>query len=268
VNFIEKTLAGLSGAMDHAATAEAVAGGGGWLQRLDPRAKLCGLLPLIFAAAVSRRLVVTLAIFAFALMLALSSRVPLALLAKRVWLGVFLFTGAIVTPALFLTPGPVLWRWPGLGWTLTSTGLTAAARLVARAETAATLGVLLVLCTPWPRLLQALRVLRLPVVLVAVLGMTHRYIHLFCRTALDMFEARRSRLLARLRGRERRLLYASSAGVLIGKSLQLGEEVHQAMRSRGFRAEFRLMDEFAMHGRDWLALGLLLAAAAAAFRLG
>jgi hypothetical protein len=39
-----------------------------------------------------------------------------------------------------------------------------------RAETAATFSVLLVLCTPWSFVLKALRVLRLPIVLVVILG--------------------------------------------------------------------------------------------------
>ena len=70
-----------------------------------------------------------------------------------------------------------------------------------RAETAATLSVLIVLCTPWNNVLKALRVLRLPTVLVVILGMTYRYIFLLLRTAHDMFESRRSRMVGQLDGR-------------------------------------------------------------------
>ena len=56
----------------------------------------------------------------------------------------------------------------------------------------------MVLCTPWSYLLKALRVLRLPVVLVVVLGMTYRYIFLLLRNAHDMFTSRKSRMVGRL----------------------------------------------------------------------
>ena len=40
-------------------------------------------------------------------------------LATRVWAGAFAFTGAIAIPALFLTPGRPLWRFPNIGWAIT-----------------------------------------------------------------------------------------------------------------------------------------------------
>ena len=44
--------------------------------------------------------------------------------------------------------------------------------------------------------LKALRVLRVPVVVVVVLGMTYRYILLLLEIAHEMFEARRSRTVS------------------------------------------------------------------------
>ena len=73
--------------------------------------------------------------------------------------------------------------------------------LVARVETAATLSVLLILCTPWSHVLKALRVLRVPVVFVVILGMTYRYILLLLQSAHDMFESRRSRMVGNWRER-------------------------------------------------------------------
>jgi len=55
---------------------------------------------------------------------------------------------------------------PFLGWTVTGPGLRAAAYLTMRAETAATFSILVALCTPWNNVLKALRVLRLPTVVV------------------------------------------------------------------------------------------------------
>src|SRR5689334_19338041 len=91
--FVERTIASLAAAMERALYAEELARADGLLQRLDPRAKLVGLLALIVAAALSRNILVILGLFAVALALAIGSRVPLRTLAARVWAGALLFTG-------------------------------------------------------------------------------------------------------------------------------------------------------------------------------
>lgn len=267
-SFVERTIRSLAEAMERADAADELARAGGLLQRLDPRVKVMGMLALIVAAALSRSLLVIAALFALAVVLAVLSRVPLRTLAGRVWVGALLFTGLIALPAVFITPGPVVARLPLLGWPLTATGLRSAAYLVARVETCATCALLLVLTTPWMHVLKALRVLRVPVVFVVVLGMTYRYIFLLLQTASDMFEARQSRLVGRLDGPAARRLAAASAGVLLSKSFQLSNDVYLAMLARGFRGEVYLLDDFAMRPRDWLALAAFALVAGAAVWLG
>ena len=253
-DFVEATLAGLLAAADQSLHAEELASRRGCLQRLDPRVNVIGLLALSVAAALSHSLAVIGAIFAVAVALALLSRVPLRTLAAREWLPVLVFTGCVALPAIFLTPGPTLIRLPWLGWEVTATGTRSALYLISRVETAATLALLLVLCTPWTQVLKALRSLGVPVVVVVMLGMTHRYIFLLLQSAHDLFQARRSRIVAPLDGAARRRLATTSAGVLLGKSLHLSQEVFLAMQSRGFRGEVYTLDEFQMRPRDWLAL--------------
>lgn len=103
-------------------------------------------------------------------------------LAKQVWASVLAFTGTIALPAIFHVPGDVLLRIPILQWPVTLQGLRSAAFLLGRSETAATLALLMILCTPWPHVLKALRVFRLPVMLVVILGMTHRYVFTFLQS--------------------------------------------------------------------------------------
>ena len=128
----------------------------------------------------------------------------------------------------------------------------------------ATLAALLVLTTPWAQGLQALRVLRVPRVAVAILGMTHRYIYLLLGLARDYFEARRTRLVGRLDPAGRRQLAAGTAGVLLGRSLALSSEVYLAMQSRGFRGEAYLLQPPRFRGRDLAALMGFVAVAALA----
>jgi cobalt ECF transporter T component CbiQ len=268
VGFVEKLVRDLYAAMEHALVAEATAERPGLLQQLDPRVKLIGVFALIGAAVSTRSLSVIGALFLFALALALLSRVSVRILVTRVWVGVLLFTGVIAVPAIVLVPGDVVGHIPVVGWPMSAQGLTSAAFLVGRAETAATLCLLLVLCTPWAHVLKALRVLRVPAVPVVLLGMTHRYVFLLLQTARDMFESRRSRLIGSLDGAERRRLATASAGVLLGKSMQVGLEVHLAMQARGYRGEVHVLDDFRMKLGDWAALGAFLAVAVAAVGLG
>jgi cobalt ECF transporter T component CbiQ len=265
---VERSLASFVDALEHAFYAEESAKKNGLLQKLDPRIKIAAVFPLIVIAALARRLGVIVALFATAVVLALLSRVPLATLAKRVWLGVLTFTGFISFPALFLTPGVAIYTLPLLGWSVTEQGLRAAMYLIMRAETAATFSVLLVLCTPWSFVLKALRVLRLPIVLVVILGMTYRYIFLFLRNAHDMFMSRKSRMVGRLDGGEQRRVATASAGVLMSKTIQLSGDVYLAMRSRGFQGEVYVLDEFQTHWFDWAMLAVFISIALLALWFG
>src|SRR5262245_3172423 len=250
-SFVERTIASLAGAIERALYAEELATADGVLQRLDPRVKVVGLLALIVAAALARNILVILGLFGVALALALLSRVPLRTLAARVWTGALLFTGMIALPAIFITPGAVVYRLPLLGWPITAQGIGGATYLITRVETAATFSLLLILCTSWNHVLKALRVLRVPVVFVVILGMTYRYSFLMLQTARDMFESRQSRMVGTLEGGDRRRLASASVGVLLSKTFQLSNEVYMAMLSRGFRGDVYTLDEFQMQRRDW-----------------
>jgi cobalt/nickel transport system permease protein len=265
---VERTLASFVDGMEHAFYAEELAKKNGLLQKLDPRIKILAILPLIVIAALTRRLWVVATLFVVALAVALLSKIPLGTLPRRVWLGVLTFTGLIALPALFLTPGRAIYSLPLVRWTVTEQGLRAATYLILRAETAATFSVLLVLCTPWSKVLKALRVLRVPVVLVVILGMTYRYIFLLLRNAHDIFTSRRSRMVGHLDGPQQRRAAAAGAGALMSKTMQLSGDVYLAMRSRGFQGEVDVVDEFQTAWFDWLALAVFSTIAAAAFWWG
>ena len=268
MNFLERTLASFLAAVEHALDAEDLAKANGLLQRLDPRIKVVAILALIVAAAMAHKVWVIGAIFAIALVLGVSSRVSPLLLTKRVWIPVLLFTGVIALPAPFVVPGRVVWHLPGLGWALTAQGLASARYLVTRVETAATLSVLLIVSTPWTHVLKALRVLRVPMILVVILGMAYRYIFLLLESARDMLESRRSRMVGELQGSDRRRMAASSVGVLMSKTLQLSGDVYSAMLARGFRGEVAVLDDFHTATLDWIMLSLFAVLAAAAFYFG
>ncbi len=267
-SFIEATIRSLLEAIQHTLFAEDMASANGLLQRLDARVKLMGMGALIIAAITVRRIPALAGVFATAAVLAILSRVPMRILAARIWIAVGAFTGTIALPAVFLTPGQVMYRLPVLDWAITQQGLKAAGFLILRAESAATLSALLILTTLWTHLLAGLRSLRLPAVLVALLGMSYRYMFVFLQTARDMFESRESRLVGILAPADRRRLAAATAGVLLGKSIQLSAEVHTAMQARGFRGQIRLLDERHMDRSHWLQAAGFVAFAAAIVWMG
>ncbi|PSH05673.1 MAG: cobalt ECF transporter T component CbiQ [Acidobacteria bacterium] len=267
-NVFAKTVRGFTSALERTLVSEITAHESGLLQSLDPRVKLVGLLALVVAAALSRKLAVTAALFALGVVLALASRIALWSLAKRVWVVVFAFTFMIAAPALFLTPGQVLYSLPFGGLTLTSQGLRSTVLLIARVETAVTLSTLLVLTTPWMHLLKALRTLMVPVEIIALLAMTHRYAVLLMETANSMFESRQSRLVGRLNGHEHRHLMVNTGGVLLSKTLDLGNQVFLSMQARGFRGEVYLLNDFRLRGWDYVAMSGFAVAATAAVLAG
>jgi energy-coupling factor transporter transmembrane protein EcfT len=126
--------------------------------------------------------------------------------------------------------------------------------LVARVETAVTFTTVLVLVTPWSQVLKALRSLGVPKELVMMLAMAYRYVFLLAETATQMFEARESRRVGVLRGSEQRRMVAQTAGVLMSKSMDLGQEVFLAMQSRGYRGDVLTITEQRLRPRDYLAI--------------
>jgi cobalt/nickel transport system permease protein len=265
ISFIEATIRGLIAKANEAVFAEELASGEGFLQSLDPRVKLAGLGILIAAAISVQRVWVVGLLLCVGIAVALFSRVPMRLMVWRVWAPVISFSGLIALPAIFLVPGQVVTT---MVFPITSQGLTSAAMLLARAETAATFAVLLILCTEWARILKALRFFRVPLVVVMILGMTYRYLFLLLRSAQEMFEARQSRLVGPLPGAERRRIASGTVGVLLARSFQLSAEVHTAMRARGFQGEVHLLEDPRIQMSDWMYLAGFAAIAAGAMVIG
>jgi cobalt ECF transporter T component CbiQ len=257
-SFIERTIFNLSTGINFAALAEESARSGGVLQRVDPRIKVVGTLAMIVAVALTHSRAAIAGSLVFAIVLAALSRISPFVLARLVWTPVLLFTGCIALPAIFLTPGEPVHA----GWPVTSQGLRTASFLLLRAEAAVSLSTLLVLTTRWAHILKALRVLRLPVVFVVILGMTYRYLFVILETALDMFESRESRTVGVLEGPDRRRLATATVGALLSKSYHLSNDVHLAMQSRGFRGEVYILDDFETRPADWYWLLLFFTVAA------
>ncbi|HEY3344757.1 MAG TPA: cobalt ECF transporter T component CbiQ [Anaerolineaceae bacterium] len=265
--FIERTLSDIDQTVGQSFFAEEAARLPGLLQSLDPRAKLVCTLLILLLVSLAHNLAVIGAVYLLALVAAAFSSVRLGFFIRRVWLLLPFFTGVIALPALFLTPGPALWHLPG-GVAVTRSGALVALFLVLRVGTSVSWAALLVLTTPWNVLLRALAVLRVPDVMVLILGMTYRYIYLLLRVTGEMLLSRKSRIVGRLEGKAERQLLAASLGTLLSRSLDLSGEVYLAMQSRGFRSAPRTFNQPRLRVRDWAALALVSAVCLLALWIG
>jgi cobalt/nickel transport system permease protein len=270
VGWLEQTLGGITGSIEHAVFTERHARMDGWLQRRDPRAKLGMFLALVLAASLTASVGVLAALYAAILVAARASRVPFSFFVRRVWFGIPLFAGIVVIPAIFMVPGSRLFDLAigPLHVAPSETGAAGAVLFVARVGVSVSLAVLLVMTTPWADILKSLRSLRVPQVFVLVLSMTYRYIFLFLHTTNGILQARKSRVVARTTGAEQRRWISGTMGNLMGRAFKMSNDVYAAMLARGFSGEMRALTLYRMRATDWAALGGVTALGVAAVLCG
>ena len=169
----------------------------------------------------------------------------IALLPNRYWpwQGISAVVLVWLTRLLHVPPRDLLRRWAAL---LPFVALIAAGQLVhpdwpvrvanlaIKAGLSLWVMMLLVVKRPFPQLLHGLRGLGLPVLMVELLAFWQRYAHVLTEEWDRMRLARTARTLAHSRRREFGLL-ARSLGLLLVRSYERAERVHQAMLARGYR---------------------------------
>jgi cobalt/nickel transport system permease protein len=177
IGWLEHTVAGITTSIERAVFTEEHARRPGWLQRVDPRAKLGMFLAVVLAASLTGSIAVLVGLYAVVLVAAAASRLPFDFFVKRVWLGIPFFAGIVVIPAIFFVPGPRLFEIAIGPITIAPSipGLTGSILFVSRVGVSVSLAVLLVLTTPWADLLKSLQAIRVPQLFILVLAMAYRY---------------------------------------------------------------------------------------------
>ena len=259
-SFLTGNISSFTQALESIVVTEDLCRAPGLLQGLDPRVKVITLVLFIILVGLAQSLPVLILIFVFALLCVLLSKIPRFIFLKRLFIFIPIFTAVIAIPALFITPGIPLLSLAGKT-IITEQGARTAGFLVMRVVDSLSLGLLLILTTPWTKLLTALRWMRLPSLIVAVLGMTYRYIFLLLHTTNAMFMARRSRIIGGLSGNENRRWLGRALVTTMLKSQYLSEEVYLAMLSRGYQGEVYILSDLTMRRRDYLWVAFSVVAA-------
>jgi cobalt/nickel transport system permease protein len=230
------------------------------IHRLDARLKLLATLAFVLAVtAMPARAWPALALLGtlgWAAVLASGIPVPYALKRSGIALPFAVIAG-ISLP--FTQAGETLWTTHLFAWTLTVTdqGLWMFLSLIVKAWLSVLVSALLVATTPFPYLLQAMRRLHIPAILVTILSFTYRYLFVLVEEALRLHTARE----ARSAGPGGSLLWrAKVLGGMIGslfiRSYERSERIYQAMLSRGYAGQLQTMTQLAWQARDtWLGIG-------------
>jgi cobalt/nickel transport system permease protein len=273
-SFVKKTIDGVFSFFQEALVTETFTKRDGLLQSLDPRVKLISILAVVFAVSVTKDLRLLALVYLLTLLFAHLSKIGVGFFIKRVWLFVPFFAGVIVIPVIFnvFLPGDPLYHimdlQPGahLGpWALpdsiyiTKQGVFAAVTFTLRVATAVSAVVLLFLSTPQQLLFKSLRSLKVPKVYVLTMAMAYRYIFLFMEMIRDLHIAKKSRTIKSMSLRDEQRWVGGRIGYMLIKSLDMSEKVHMAMVSRGFSGDVRIMHDYHLRGRDYIAAGSALA---------
>ena len=166
------------------------------------------------------------------------------------------FALAAVTVA-FTTPGRPMLAMQVLRWemTITDAGLVRFVSILCKSWLSVQMAVVLTASTRFPALLQAMRSLRLPKILVSIIGFTYRYIFVIGDEALRLMRARVARSGA-LDGRGGGSLFwrarvtGGMAGSLFLRSIERSERIYDAMLARGYDGEVRSLRPPVLQLRD------------------
>lgn len=218
------------------------------VHRLDARVKLVLTIALILCASL-------LPLAAWFALTALTALVWAAVLVSGVGLGRILRRALLALPFLvvvvtviFSVPGRPIFSIPLGVVTLTATdaGMLRFTTIVWKAWISVQAALLLTATTHFLDVLRALRALRLPTIIVAILSFMYRYLFILVDEAQRLLRARECRSAAQTgRGGGSLWWRASVTGRLVGtlvlRSFERSERIYVAMLSRGYTGELRTM---------------------------
>jgi len=225
------------------------------LHRADPRLKFVAVVATILSISL-------LPVGAFAALVVMWLALVLASMLAR--LGPLkLSRGGFIAAPFLLAAVPLIFVRPGdpLGsigpLTISGEGLRMFATIALKSWLSVQAALLLTFTTPFHDLVDALRDLRLPRILVAIIGFMYRYLAVLGDEASRMLRARAARSAARdgsaaggsLAWRAR--VTGNMVGSLFLRSYERSERIYAAMQARGFDGTFRHLAARPIGPRAW-----------------
>jgi cobalt/nickel transport system permease protein len=173
----------------------------------------------------------------------------------------------VAVSVIVAVPGQPVAVWTVGPWQLVATdaGLVRFASILLRSWLSVQGAILLTATTPFPDLLHALRHLRVPSLLVVIIGFMYRYLSVLTDEAVRLLRARDARSARPAGGGGggsitwRARVTGYMAGQLFLRSYERSERVYQAMLARGYTGHFLTLTPHRMTDRDWGIASLAIA---------
>ena len=272
MSYIDKGIESFAGILKEGYTQWESASGKGFFYELDTRIKVVFWLFFILVVSLKKEILPELSIFFTVFVILLLSRVNLVTFYRKVFLLGFIFGflislpsslnvithGEVIFPVITLPKAYDFWLYhiPGvIGFT--AEGLSVVSMLTLRVINSLSLSFLILYTTPFPEIIKALKVLKVPDAFLIIISLTYKYIFIFARIVADMHLAKKSRLAGALKSAEARDWIAGRIAFIFKKTQLKCDDVFKAMIGRGFSGEIKLYRYQKITGRDW-GLGFFL----------
>jgi len=255
---------------------------GGWLHALDSRIKVlfgAALLIIISLKSAPGDLIL---INAGIALLALTSRVDLPAFYGRAIPAAALFGFLLSAPAMLniITPGSVViplidfaqvrefWIYTipaQLG--ITAEGFRVCAVITLRVLASVSVSLLVLFTTSFADIIRALKIFRVPDVVLLIISLTYKYLYIFALMLSDMYQAKKARMVSGVTSEKFRSWSAGRMGYIFRKTQTRCDDIYRAMMSRGFNGEVKIMFTPSLGNKDYIGgLALLFLVMAALLR--
>ncbi len=176
----------------------------------------------------------------------------------------------VAVPLLFTRPGEVLLAFDlgPLSLTITDAGLRDMLSIMAKSWLSVQAALLLAYTTAFADLIDAIRALRVPAIIVSIISFMYRYLAVLTDEAGRMSRARHSRSAAAPSGRTggsmtwRARVTGAMVGSLFIRSYERSERIYAAMLARGFAGTFHTAELPRPDQRSLIWFGVALVAVA------
>jgi cobalt/nickel transport system permease protein len=229
--------------------------GESFVQRLDPRVKIVIVLLFSIVVAVSNGFDVLMLALAVGLCILLLTRVPARQLVRRlIPVNAFILFLWIFLP-FTLRGEPLFSIGPLVG---SHEGVLYATRISIKSNAIMLVLIALVASTSILTLGHAMHELRVPQKIVHLFFFTYRYIHVIYREYLRSVNAMKVRGFRPSTNMHTYKTFAYLVGMLLVRSSDRAQRVHNAMLCRGFRGKLYSLSQFSLKTADVISLVVML----------